>query len=1321
MNWKRIIAWTAAIGVLLIVALVVSGYFALRSSSFHQYVLAKIVQQAEESTGGKVEIRNFDFRLSGLSADLYGLTIHGTEPSDQKPLLQVDKLTVGLKILSVIHHKINLNQLLIEHPVAHLLVDKTGRNNIPQPNAPKQKSSQTNVFDLAVGHVLLGNGEIYYDDRQSSIDADVYDLRTEVNFDSLATRYAGSISYHKGRVKYAGLPSLAHSLDARFDATPSGLNLSPLVLTVGSSRIALQANVTNYSNPRTDARYNILLHTQDFAEMITAAAPAGDVALSGKLHYENLPNQTVLRDVSLDGQIDSSALLISAPQGRVELRKLFGRYKLADGNLQARDVIMELLNGKFTANATVQHWDKSPSTKLRATLQGISIAAVKSSLRDPSIKSFPLSGNVDGSVEASWVGSVSNLRAQSELGIRAAIVNQGGGAQNVPLTGAVHVSYDGPKNLIAVQQSIVQTPSSSIVAQGNVSSRPKGESQLAVQAKTSNLHELATLASALQTAPKDQSPQPKPLNLSGSATLNATLQGSLQNPQIQGQLTAQNLSIEGTQISTLQLTTQANPSSVVVQNGSLVIPKQANKKQGQISFNANVGLQHWSYLPSNPLAVNASVKQVSIAQLQQIAHVQYPIVGDLSADLTLRGSQLNPEGGGNLEIINATVYDEPVHILKAQFQATNGTVTSSLNVSLSAGAATADLTFVPKTKAYKVQMDAPGIVLAKLQAVQAKNLQLTGTLTAIASGSGTVDNPQLTATVQIPQLQIQQNTISGIKAQLNVANQQADLSLATAVAQATLQANAKVNLTGDHYADVKIDTSRIPLQPLLAVYAPSVPDDFQGETELHATLKGPLKDKARMEAHLEIPTLTATYQQLKIGNSGPIRADYANSVLVLQPSEIKGTDTSLSFRGRVPVGAGNKGMELSATGSVNLRLVRMFDPDIKSSGLINLDVRTTANGGKPEVTGQIKIQNVSVITTTAPVGIDSLNGTLDLKNNQIQMTELKGQVGGGDISIGGAITYKPQLQFNMALQGKSLRLRYPDGVRSVLDSDLKLTGNLQEAAVNGRVLIDGLSFTSDFDLAKFMNQFTGANVPPSGSTFADNVNLNVAVQSAGDLSAAASTISIEGTVNLRLIGTAANPVVVGRTDLTSGDIFFMSQRYQLQRGIINFTNPNEIEPVVNISLTTTVEQYNLTLNITGPIDKLQTSYLSDPPLAPVDIINLIARGRTTEEASTSSFGADSILAAGVASQLGTGVQKLVGISSLQIDPLLGGNTANPSARIALQQRVTKNFVFTFSTDVAQPQSEMVQGDYQISKRWSVSAGRDEYGSITAEGRFHTSF
>jgi hypothetical protein len=152
-----------------------------------------------------------------------------------------------------------------------------------------------------------------------------------------------------------------------------------------------------------------------------------------------------------------------------------------------------------------------------------------------------------------------------------------------------------------------------------------------------------------------------------------------------------------------------------------------------------------------------------------------------------------------------------------------------------------------------------------------------------------------------------------------------------------------------------------------------------------------------------------------------------------------------------------------------------------------------------------------------------------------------------------------------------------------------------------------------------------------------------------------------------------------------------------------------------------IEQYNLTLNLRGPLDQLTTSYASDPPLASTDVINLIARGKTSSELAASSQSTDSMIASGVASQVGSSVQKLAGISSLQINPLLGGNNQNPSARLALQQRVTKNFLFTFSTDVSQPGDELVQGDYQITKRWSISVTRDQLGGVSVDGRFHTKF
>ena len=413
-------------------------------------------------------------------------------------------------------------------------------------------------------------------------------------------------------------------------------------------------------------------------------------------------------------------------------------------------------------------------------------------------------------------------------------------------------------------------------------------------------------------------------------------------------------------------------------------------------------------------------------------------------------------------------------------------------------------------------------------------------------------------------------------------------------------------------------------------------------------------------------------------------------------------------------------MNVAAHGSIDLRLIQMFSPDMRTGGTVALDVNAGGTVKNPGVQGQVRLQNASFATEAAPLGMENLNATMQLTDTGVQITNAAGQLGGGQITASGSILYRPQLQMNVAVSAKSVRLRYPEGMRAVFSSDLTLSGNQQASLLQGRVLIDALSFTQDFDIATFMSQFTGTSAPPTGESLADNLKLEIAVQSTSQLSAVASQLSIEGQANLRIIGTASEPVVVGRADLTSGDIFFMKRQYHLERGVITFANPNQTEPVLNMLITTTINQYNLSLSIRGPIEKLQTSYISDPPLPPVDIINLIARGQTTQEGAPTSFGASTVLAAGLG-QVGGQVSKMTGVAGLQIDPLIGGDNANPSARIGLQKRVTKNFIFTFSTDVTQPQNEVVQGEYQFTKRWSASLVRNERGGFAVDGKFHTNF
>jgi translocation and assembly module TamB len=1307
MRRKQVIRWAGTAVAIVVLLAVFVGYIALESPQFHQYVLAKIVEQVDSATGGKLQVENWDFHLSPMVVNLYGITLHGTEGPEQKPLLVAEKLTVGVSARGLLHRKVQLTELLVQHPVASVEVNQDGTTNIPTPSESRSATTTITVWDLAVAHALLSSGEVYYNDREDNFSAELYDLRPEVRFDPATTRYTGSVSYRDGRLEYGKYAPLGHSLDAQFSATPSGASLNSLVLTIGSSRISLQGEIRNYSHPEVDAAYDILVHMQDFAALSPRATAAGDLRLAGTFRYANPSNQPPLKAIVLDGTADAGLLQVAAPAGKIDFHRLKGEYHLAQGNLKAPRVVVDLLNGRLTAEASIDHLEATAVSKVHASFEHISLEAARQSMRRAEVRHIPLDGTLDGTLEASYAGSVKTVRWVSELAVHGAISDQSAKpASATPIYGIAHLSYDGSRKILELRQTTFKIPSASVFLDGQLSQH----SNLNVRAEASDLDQLTRVAASLRKARAGSVP-PLP-SISGSAKLDGVVHGSIEQPAIRGQLSVQDLQVEGSPWSSGLLAFEANPSQFAIQNGSLT-----NARQGVLYFSAQVGLKHWAYTPSSPITANITARRISLADLEHLANQEYPISGNVSADVVLQGSQLNPSGHGSLEVVKATIYNEPVQNLDIQFQTAGSAIDAKLNASLPAGSLTAGLNYVPITKAYQLKLSVPGIRIEKLHAVQAKNMSLKGTLAASANGAGTLDDPQLTASLEIPRLEMQQTAISDIRAQLNAAHQHADFNLGSNVAEAHVQAHGTTELRDGYYTEAVLDTSKIPLEPLLAAYVPSTPPELVGTTEFHASFKGPLRDRSRMEVHVTIPLLTASYQALQFENVGPLSVDYANSMVVLEPGELRGTDTSLRFQGRIPLD-NQTAMSVNAQGSVNLRLLSMFSLGMKTTGTLGLDVRSSGSIQNPDVQGQIQVENVALSSSTTPFTMDNLNGTLEVTKDKLQIRNLTGQLGGGQVSLGGSIAYRPSLQFNLALQEKSVRLLYPQGVRTLVDGNLTFTGTSQSSLLGGRVLITSLNLTPDFDLSTFSSQFNGTSLSTSGESFADRVKLRVALQSRRNLAASNRQFSVEGTVNLQVVGTLSSPVIIGRADLTSGELFYRSNRYSLERGFLSFDDPNQTRPVLNVQVTTTVEQYNLTITLTGPIDKLATSYMSDPPLSSADIISLLLRGQTTTEAAAAGTSTDAFLAGNATGQISSGIQRLVGISSLQINPLLG---ANPSARIALQQRVTKNFLFTFTTDVSQPGSEQLQGEYQFNPRWSLRVTGDELGGVAADGRYHTKF
>ncbi|MGH9431760.1 MAG: hypothetical protein ACRD3T_09475, partial [Terriglobia bacterium] len=1041
MNWKKAIKRLSVAIVILLAVFVIAASLLLRSRSFHRYLLAKMDQKAERATGSRVTIGDFRFRWSGLRADLYRLTLDGVEKNPAQPLFTADHVAVGLKIISVLGHKVRLNYVTLDHPVVHLTVDEQGKTNIPAPRNSKEPSQPVNVFNLAVGRVQINHGEVYYQDVRLPLDASCRHLQTQLAFDGLKTTYRGTISYKEGIVRFAHFNPLQHHLETTFSAAPSGLTVDHLVVVSGASRISAQAHLTDYSNPSIRGTYRMNISDRQLQDILkNPQLPIGEMIVGGSLHYQRAPGQPFLRSLALDGQLNSSRLDVSIPQAHSALRELRARYQLEQGNLRIRGLEAELLGGNVRADMTIENLANSPDFRMLGSFHDVSLTAVNAALSSKPLKDVPLQGRADGQLLATWHGHINRAKIHSDITIRAntatsATTPDQAAAMKIPVNGVFHVSYDASRNVLSLTQSYLRTPHLNVQVNGTLG----GKSRLNVNASTDDLHEVDVLALGMRRtgAPHSGASPPPLLGLKGSASFAGQVLGSVKDPRFTGQIAARNLQFREERVRVARSYIVLACSQLKLSQGDL-----ETTGNGSIRFNVAAGLRDWSYSAASPARIQAEVNRMPLEDLERLAHLQYPVTGLVNAQVAVHGSPSSPAGQGSVQITKARFFNQPVESFSVRFQGGGNTIHSTLRILTPAGSASANLNYDPHTEGYEGQLEASNLRLSQLAAVRSRGLGLSGSLTVAAQGSGTFRSPQLDASVQIPMLQFRQQRIGAIKAHLHLAKQRASVTLDCEQGDLSVKATGDVDLKVDYDVTAKLEARGTAPGVLLARYLPGEAGNLRIQTEIHAALHGPLKYPGRIVAQVEVPTLKAGYQSIQLANRATLRADYRNATLTLQPAELKGSGTDLRLQGTVPM-RGPGSMNASVSGTVNLAVIQLLYPEWDSSGQLALNIHAQGSRSHPKLGADVRILNAAFQAPDAPVGIEKLNGEFAVENNRVEIRQFAGTMGGGEVSAQGSVIYSPNLQFNVQLEGKRVRLRYPHGVRTVLDSHLSLVGTTE--------------------------------------------------------------------------------------------------------------------------------------------------------------------------------------------------------------------------------------------------------------------------------------
>jgi translocation and assembly module TamB len=1299
--------WVLGIALLGAACVLVAGLVILRSAGFQRYALGKIIESAEKSTGTRIQVKSLTVEWSPFAVEFEGVSASSISSGPQNPLLTASQIRVGLKLLPLLHKEVKVREVRIESPAIYIHADRNGRTNLPVPPQENGNSSMS----LEVAELSMRNGVLAYNDQQIPLSAELHGVQSRITFDSAEHAYKGQLAYDSGELQSSDIRTFQHQADVHFTADGSHISIEQLNVATLHSRFRLRGKLDHFSSPVFAGEYEGDIAGEDLRWILkNRGVPGGGVAVNGNVSYQTARGQTFLERTALDGTLQSGTLQVPTGQGEVAVREVRSNYRLESGVLRVERMRGEVFGGTLTSDGSVIDLIRNRG-QVEYALRSASLDQATKSLAGKAQPPVRLSGMAEVAGSVRWTNGIPTLTASAHGTIHSPEDTQAV-ADVIPVNGVIDVDYDSRKLRATFGNSHLQTGKTTLDFSGVLSR----DSILNVRLSTQDLHELSALVG--DVAGPDNAKSVTALDLRGAADFNGKVSGTLGDPRVAGQLNGTELQVEQTKWRSIRARIGADSNSFTIDDGVLV-----GADREHITVDAKAKLDHWSLKPEAPISINAKVQNVTVDEIQRVAKTAYPVEGMLNGEIALSGSQQHPSGTGHFVLARGMAWNEPLDALNIDFNGDRQKLRISGHAQAPAGAIEVRGQYQPDSRTYQANISTQNLKLGQIRVLQQKDQPVSGELTAEVSGTGTFANPQVSGKVRIPMLQIRGEKFQDFSTDVSVRQNHGEFKVQSTVEQSPVSAIGEVELTGNYPAKISVDTGTVPIGPLLARFLPAQTQGIAGQLELHANISGPLKEPAQMQGRGEIRTLHLQSSDLEIASVQPVTLEYREGTLRITHAELKGSGTDIRIEGSVPMQAGGN-MDVAAQGTVDLKILQDWNAGGQSSGQVKIQLNARGKIAKPDIRGQVQFVNAAYLSEALPVGIESMNGEIAIAGNRLDVSNLKATAGGGTLTLGGSATYGENANFNLALDAQSVRIRQ-NGVRAVANASLTLNGGATNSAVNGRVTIDKLSFSQNSDLAGILGQFSDDSTVSESSAFTRGMKLNVAVQSADNLSLSSSQLSIAGAANLNVVGTAANPVILGRVSLTGGEVFFLSKRFEIQSGSIAFANTLRTEPVVNLYATTIVEQYTITINLVGPVERLKTTYTADPGLPTADIINLLAFGQTTAESasnasSPASLGAESAVASAVGGQVASSVQKLTGISQLSINPLAGSNQT-PGSQIAVQQRVSGNVLLTFSTDVTSAQNASIQVQYQPRKNVSVSVLRDENGGYGLDLRYHKVF
>jgi hypothetical protein len=905
--------------------------------------------------------------------------------------------------------------------------------------------------------------------------------------------------------------------------------------------------------------------------------------------------------------------------------------------------------------------------------------------------------------------------------------------QPVPLGGEITYSY-GPE-WVDIASARIATESTYVELQGRTAYGER--SDIPFHVSSADWQESDRVFAGVLTAFGSRTGA---IDIGGYGTFDGTMANSFRSPRIEGTFSAERMRA-------FDVVWGSVRGAAVIEN-SYADVKDVTVRSGDASIETDGRYSLGFPRRDRGEEINARVKLTGwpITDLRHAFELdEYDLDGRVSGEFHVYGEYQRPTGFGTMTLANGVAYGEPFDTAEAGVRLEgDGVRLDNLQIAKSNGRATG-AAFVGWNGTYSFNVDGRNIPVESVAAAKSSPLPLSGLLDFTAGGSGTFSAPKYDVHATVRDLFAADEGIGQVVGDLSINDKLLTLKFEAASPRLAVSGAGRIELTPEMDSEMTFTVADTSLDPYVRAFQPKLSPYTTAVASGSIHVVGELADIDHLLVDATVDRLDARLFDYQIRNDRPIRIALDRHSIRVAEMRLVGEGTQLDVSG--VIGLHDDRIALRATGDANLAVLQGFVANIRSSGRATLAASLEGSLRDPAVGGTLTIDNGRLRHFALPHALENISGSLQFDSRGVSFDGLTARLGGGEVQFGGRIDKQGYLpgRLDVTMNGTEMRLRFPEGMRSLVDANLALQGSVDNATLSGDVQVRDAIYTRAFNGGGSLLDLTGGSpsTPSYGPTsFEPTLPLryDVRISAPSTLQVRNNAVRLVASTDLQLRGTYDRPLVFGRAEVESGNVLFEGKRYLVTRGTIDFNNPTRIQPFFDVEAQTRVrvpgETYIITMRAAGTFDRLSFELSSDPPLPQPEILALLfsdvppgqdvelrqyATDITPQQQLLRERAARALTGA-ISSEVGRAVEQTFGVDTFQITPSLVDPTAQssrlePSARLTIGKRLSDRVYLTYSRSLSSSTvDQIVLLEYDQTDRFSWILSRNEDRTYALEVR-----